>query len=143
MKKTFRFFLLLTAVASFLYSGCDLTDENPASDDPRDAFEGEWQFIESFKSTEGQSYIVTISKDPVNSSQVLLGNFGNPGSQDVTVKGIVTSNQIVISSQSMSNGWRVEGIGKTANVAKTVMTWTFSITAGGSKDDYTASATLQ
>jgi hypothetical protein len=142
LKTTFLFFLLISALVSILYSGCEPVDEN-TSGDIRDPYVGEWQFIESFKSTEGQSYIVTISLDPVNSSQIIIGNLGNPGSQNITVKGIVTSNQVVVSSQSMGNGWLIEGTGNFSNVSKTTMAWTYTITAGGNKDAYTATATLQ
>jgi len=109
--------------------------------DPRDPYIGEWQFIESFKSTLGQSYIVNIIKDPDNSSQVILRNFCNPGSNNISAKGIVTSTQLVVSSQQMSNLWIVDGTGQFSNSNKTKMDWTFSITAGGSKDSYTATAT--
>jgi hypothetical protein len=141
MKITFRFFLLLAALSGFMLSGCEPVDNSTTGDDPRDPYVGVWQFIESKKSTEGQSYIVTISKDPANSSQVLLENFGNPGTQEAAVTGIVTANQIAISSQSLSNGWIVEGSGKISNADKTKMTWTYSITAGGDKEFYTATAT--
>lgn len=143
MKNTFRFFLFLAALSGFLLSGCEPVDETTDGDDPRDTYIGVWQFLESFKSADGQSYIVTIVKDPSNSSQVILENFGNPGTQDVSVTGIVTANQIVVSSQSMSNGWTVEGSGKIANVNKTSMTWSYSIIAGGDKEYYTATATRQ
>ena len=146
MKNTFLFFFLLAAFASVLYTGCEPADEEtPSGDDARDPYIGVWQFAESssFKSTDGQSYIVTISKDPGNSSQVILENFGNPGSQSISVTGIVTTNQIVVSSQSLGNGWVVEGVGKVSNVNKTSMAWTYSITAGGDKESYTATATKQ
>jgi hypothetical protein len=141
MKKTFLFFMLIAAFASVLYSGCEPVDED-TSGDPRDQYVGEWQFIESFKSTESQSYLVTISLDPNNSSQVIIGNLGNPGDQDITVKGTVTSGKIIVSSQNMGNGWVIEGAGQMNNVAKTSMLWTYSITAGGNQDDYNATATL-
>lgn len=141
MKTTFLSFLLISALVSILYSGCEPVDENTTGD-PRDPYVGEWGFIESFKSTEGNSYIVTITKDPANSSQVIIGNLGNPGDQDITVIGIVTSSQVVVSSQNMSNGWKIQGAGSFNNVSKTSMSWTYSITAGGNKDDYTATATL-
>ena len=143
MKTMYLFILITLASANLFFIGCEPVDNNATSDDPRDPFIGEWQFIESFKSTEGQSYLVTISKDPNNSSQVIVGNLGNPGSQDITVKGIATSNKIVVTSQSMGAGWIIEGSGAFSNVAKTTMAWTYSITAGGNKDDYTATATLQ
>lgn len=140
IKTTFLSFLLIAAFTSILYSGCEPVDNNTTGDDPRDPYIGEWNLIESFKSTEGQSYSITISKDPNNSSQVIIGNLGNPGSQDVTVIGVVTSSQVVVSSQSMSNKWVIEGAGRFSNVAKTIMTWNYSITAGGNKDDYSATA---
>jgi len=145
MKNAFRLFLLIAAFASVLYTGCEPADEETTGDDARDPFIGVWQFAESssFKSTDGQSYIVTISKDPGNSGQVILENFGNPGSQSIQVTGLVTSNQIVVSSQSLDNGWVVEGSGKITNTNKTAMTWTYSITAGGDKEFYSASATKQ
>jgi hypothetical protein len=145
MKTNFRFFLLIAIFSSLLFSACEPVDTTAPGSDARDAFVGYWQFIESssYKSTDGQNFIVSISKDPVNSTQVLLKNFGNPGYPNASVTGIVTASQIVIASQSMSNGWIVEGSGKTTNVAKTAMSWTYSITAGGDKVDYTAVSTLQ
>jgi hypothetical protein len=141
MKTTVLTILFALALTSLFFIGCEPLDEDSASDDPRDKYVGEWQFIESFKSTEGNSYLVSISKDPNNSSQVILGNFGNPGSQSITVTGIATSSQIVVTSQRMSNGWTIEGIGKTT-ASKTSMNWTYAITVGD-KDEYTATATKQ
>jgi hypothetical protein len=145
MKTTFRFFLFFTLLTGFFLTSCEPVDENTTGDDPRDQFVGVWQFAESgfIKSTDGQSYIVTISKDAGNSSQVILENFGNPGMQDVIVTGIVTTNQIVVSPQNLSNGWTVEGSGKMNNANKTSMAWTYIITAGGNEDTYSATATKQ
>jgi len=142
MKTSVLTILFALAITSLFFIGCEPLDEDTTSDDPRDKYVGEWQFIESFKSTEGNSYLVSISKDPDNSSQVILGNFGNPGSQSITVTGIATSTQIVVTSQKMSNGWTIEGTGKTTNVIKS-MNWTYAITAGGDKEPYTATATKQ
>jgi hypothetical protein len=142
MKTTILSILFALAFTSLFLIGCEPLDEGTTSDDPRDKYVGEWQFIESFKSTEGNSYLVSISKDPTNSSQVIIGNFGNPGSQDITVTGIATSSQIVVTSQKMSNGWTIEGSGKTTNVTKS-MSWTYAITAGGDKEAYIATATKQ
>lgn len=143
MKTTFRFFLLFSSLSGLLLTACEPVADNTSGNDDRDPYIGVWQFIESFKSPEGQSYIVTITKDPNNSSQVLLKNFGNPGTQDVSVTGLVTANQIVVTSQSMSNGWVIEGSGKISNVTKTAMTWDYSILAGGDKEYYTATASRQ
>jgi hypothetical protein len=142
MKTTVLSILFALAFTSLFFIGCEPLDEGTTSDDPRDKYVGEWQFIESFKSTEGNSYLVSISKDPNNSSQVILGNFGNPGSQSITVTGIATSSQIVVASQKMNNGWTIEGSGRTTNVIKS-MSWTYAITAGGDKTEYIATATKQ
>jgi hypothetical protein len=142
MKSTLRLFFLLAAFSGLLLTGCEPVEEENTSDDPRDPYIGVWQFVE-LKSSDGQSYIVTITKDPKNSAQVILENFGNPGSSEIEVTGIVTSNQIVVSSQSLSNGWVVEGSGKISNPTKTSMTWNYAITAGGDKLYYTATANKQ
>jgi hypothetical protein len=143
MKTTILTILFALAFTSLFFIGCEPLDEGTTSDDPRDKYVGEWQFIESFKSTEGNSYLVSISKDPNNSSQVILGNFGNPGSQSITVTGIVTTSQIIVNSQKMSNNWTIEGAGRSTNTANTTMSWTYAITAGGDKEEYTATATKQ
>ena len=138
---TYLFILISLASASLFFIGCEAVDDT-IGDDVRDPYVGEWMFLESFKSTESQSYMVTISKDPNNSSQVILENFANAG-PGITVTGIATSTQIVVSSQIISNGWTVNGSGITDNEDKTIMSWTLSVEAGGTKEDYTATATLQ
>ena len=145
MKSPLSFFLFLAVLSGFFLTGCEPIDQTTTGDDPRDPYIGVWQFLESgsIKSVAGQSYIVTITKDPSNSSQVILENFGNPGTQDVSVTGLVTTNQIIVSTQNLSNGWTVEGIGKVNNVAKTSMNWAYSITAGGDKISYVAAAARQ
>jgi len=142
MKRTFKLFFLLAAFTGLLVSSCEPVDDETTSDDLRDPYIGVWQFSE-LKSSDGQAYVVSITKDPGNSAQVILENFGNPGSSEVDITGLVFSNQIVISSQSMANGWVVEGSGKISNAAKTTMAWTYSITAGGDKVTYSATATRQ
>lgn len=142
LKTTFLSFLLISALVSILYSGCEPVDENTTGDD-RDPYVGEWLLNESFKSTLSQSYIITISLDPMNSSQVIIGNLGNPGSQDITVKGTVTSGQVIVSSQKMSNNWFIEGAGSFSNISKTAMTWTYTTIIGGDEQTYTATAALQ
>jgi hypothetical protein len=142
MKKLFKYFLMVLVASSMFLTACEPVDDTDPTDDPRDEYVGVWRFTESstLKSTKAQSYIVTISKDEDNSSQVVLENFGNPGATDIIAIGIVTSNQIIISSQTMSNAWVVEGSGKVTNVATTTMSWNYSITAGGDKEYYTATA---
>jgi hypothetical protein len=143
MKSRFGFFLTLTIFTVFLCQGC-VPDESDPGTDLRDAYVGQWQFAESLKNTDGQSYTVTITKDPDFSSQVILSNFGNPGSDAVTAIGIVSSTKITLVLQQLSSSsWVVEGSGSFSDTKKTMMNWTYSITAGGSKDNFTAVATKQ
>jgi len=144
MKSTFRFFVLLLAITGILVSGCEPVDTPDEGGDPRDVFVGEWQIVESglLKSVKGQTYSITIAYDPANSSQVLIRNYAKSG-VDKLVKGVVTSKQIVVSPQKISNGWTVEGNGVINNVAKTSMSWTISVTAGGDKETVTATAKKQ
>jgi hypothetical protein len=143
MKKTVWIGLIFISIAGLLYTSCEPV-QDPADSDPRIAYTGDWQFLEntSLKSTNSQSYVATISIDSSNSSQVLISNFENSGPKIITT-GIVTSGQLVVSSQTLSNGWIVEGAGIMANSAKTEMTWTYSITAGGDFSKYTAVATIK
>lgn len=144
MKKQFyTFFVLIVVALSTVMTSCETDtfyEDDPS--DTRNEYVGIWRFTEGgYKNGLSQSYIVTISLDPNNSSQVLLDNFGNPGNTDITVTGIVTSNSIVVSSQSLVNGWVVEGSGKKEGTGQ--MSWTYSITAGGDKEYYTATASKQ
>jgi hypothetical protein len=143
MKSIFRILLFLSVLATTgLLPSCepDNTDINDPND-PRNDYVGVWRFTESKKNTLSQSYIVTISLDPDNSSQVILDNFCNPGTTDYGATGIVTTNQIVVSSQQLSNNWLVSGSGKLTSEGK--MTWSYSITVGGDLEYYTATATKQ
>jgi len=146
MKIFFRLFFFLAVLSSAAWMvSCepdDTIDNDPT--DIRNEYVGVWRFTESgyLKNGQLQSYIVTISLDTDNSSQVLLENFGNPGlSQSNTISGIVTTNQIVVSSQTLTNGWIVEGSGKRSSAGK--MDWNYSITAGGDEEYYTATAVKQ
>jgi len=145
MKTPYRIVLFLAGLIGLILTSCQPTDQPASGDDPRDPFVGVWQLVENGgkKSIQGQSYIVTISKDLTNSSQLVIKNFGNPGVSNANVTGIVTTNQIVVSSQLLTNGWVVEGSGKISNASKTAMAWTYNITAGGDKLYYTATASKE
>lgn len=140
MKTKAPFSLLVIAFVIMFAAGYEIIEDPEGTDDPRDNMTGTWQFIEnSAKSTQSLSYTVNISKDPDNSSQVILENFCNPGTFDVQSVGIATTSQIVVTEQTLSNGWTVKGSGKLEGTEK--MKWTYSITAGGDIEEYTAEAT--
>jgi len=140
MKTYTRNLFILLLLVMMAITSCEIAEDEPGSDDPRDKMTGTWQFSEnSVKSTRSISYTVNITKDPDNSSQVILENLGNPGSFDIHSSGIVTSSQIVVSEQTLSNGWVIEGSGKL--VSSGTMNWTYSLIAGGDIEEYTAVAT--
>jgi hypothetical protein len=137
-------FLSIISFAGILVSCEPDTSTTNDPNDPRNAYVGVWQFTEiGMKSGKSitQSYIVSISLDPDNSSQVMLNNFGNPGVSERDVFGLVTTNQLVVSPQILENEWTVEGSGKLIGTDK--MTWTYAITAGGDKIYYSATASKQ
>jgi hypothetical protein len=142
--KTFRALLTLSFLAFVLViSSCEtITDTGDGTEDNRDEYIGVWRFSESpAKSVNSQSYIVTIRKDPSNSSQVILENLCNPGISDASAVGVVTTNQIVVTEQMLSNDWTIQGSGKKTGTG--LMTWTYSIVAGGDQENYKATATRQ
>ena len=145
MKKTLHFllsFLLLVTITSLFSCQQDnVTPQDP--NDIRNEYVGVWRFTENgfLKNGQAQSYVVSISKDPGNSTQVILDNFGNPGDTGISAIGIVTANQIVVSKQTLGNGWEVQGTGKRTSAGN--MDWSYSITAGGDINYYTAKAAKQ
>lgn len=139
MKKQF-YFLAVILMAAFLQSCVPEDPVPPDTGDLRDKFTGTWLFIENSPSRSlNSSFTVVISLNPTNSSQVLLSNFGNPGSGYDPAYGIVTSSRITVPSQSMASDWTVDGSGTLLNAG--TMDWTYSITAGGDKITYHATAT--
>jgi hypothetical protein len=145
MKSVCRFILFFSVLAiTGFFTSCEPDDtfgDDP--NDPRNDYVGIWRFTEGKIKKDGlaQSYIVTISLDENNTSQVILSNFCNPGNADTKATGIVTTNQIVVSTQTLSNGWVVSGSGEL--ISSTEMQWSYSITAGGDIEYYTASAVKQ
>jgi len=133
----FFMFLLLWA--------CTPDSNSDSEGDYRDNFIGTWRFTEtitkkSTKASETSSYLVVISKDASNSAQVILKNFGNPGTGS-TVDGIVTTNQIVVNPQTTSDNWLISGSGTYISAGR--MNWNYVITAGGDAVSYTATAEKQ
>lgn len=81
-------------------------DVNP--DDPVAKFLGSWKVTETCSR---MNYNVDIQQDPGNSAQVLIYNFGNPGSGYDPAVGLVVTNSIIVSSQTIGEGWTVSGTG--------------------------------
>jgi hypothetical protein len=135
--------LLAVVLLFLLASSCDTTNtEGPETGDDRDKYVGTWLFIENSSTRQPNStYTAVISKDPSNSSQVLISNFTGVGSGSTDAYGIVTSTSISVPQQNIATDYKVEGFGNSSTSTK--MNWTYSVTAGGTKDDYSATATKQ
>lgn len=141
MKRQLQF-VAIVLMTAFFQSCVPEDTTTPDTGDIRDKYTGTWLVIENAKkSSLNVTYTVVISLDPSNSSQVLLSNFGNPGSGSDPAYGIPTTSRINVPVQSTSTDWVVEGSGTLANAS--TMSWTYSITAGGDKITYTAVATKQ
>ena len=92
----------------FLVPACLPPDTNINPDDPVAKFLGSWKVNESCRKL---NYNVDIQADPGNSSQVLIYNFGNPGSGYDAAVGLVVTNSVYVSSQTIGEGWTVSGKG--------------------------------
>ena len=142
MKKQFQFLAAMLMIA-FLQSCAPADTVTPDTGDARDKYTGTWLFIENTaKSSLSSAYTVVITKDPSNTSQVLLSNFGNPGPGYSPAYGIATTGSITVPSQTYASGWQIDDGSGTLSNAST-MSWTYSITAGGNIDNYQAIATKQ
>ena len=102
-----RIFLTMLSLMVLIMPACLPTDDVDP-DDPVDKFLGTWKVNETCSR---MSYDVDISKDPGNSAQVLIYNFGNPGAGYDPAVGLVVSNTIQISPQTIGEGWTVSGKG--------------------------------
>lgn len=136
MRTKIKIFLVVLATA-FLTS-CTLEEDlDPISDDARDKFIDTWMFYEN-EAVRTSSYSVNITKDPGNSAQVLLKNFGNMG-HAYSAYGIVTTSRIEVPSQEIYSGIIIEGTGRLISTDE--MEWEYTITGGGELEAYTATAT--
>ena len=142
MKTLINLSIFIAALTLLFISACEPV-EDPTNTDAREPYVGEWQFNEQ-KSTDRLAYVVYITKDPNNSSQLILENFGSSGIAGDIVKAVVTTNQMVIAKQTMNgSGWVVEGNGQMSNPAKTVMTLNYYFIIGADKETHITTATKQ
>ncbi len=102
MKKNILFAVFLL----FVVAACVPDDDLFPETDDVEAYIGTWNVTDN--SLKSLNYKVTIRKNPLNSSEILLDNFA--GSSDEAV-GIVTGKKVTILSQRIGNNWRVSGSG--------------------------------
>ncbi len=103
-----RIFLVLISLLALQMPACLPVDEDVDPDDPVAKFLGNWKVNETCNRL---NYYVEIQQDPGNSSQVLLDNFGNPGTGYDPAVGLVVSNTIHVTAQTIGEGWTVSGTG--------------------------------
>jgi hypothetical protein len=121
MMKT-RILLTMLSLMVLIMPACLPTDDVDP-DNPVEKFLGVWKVNETCSR---MNYDVEILQDPGNSAQILIYNFGNPGSGYDPAVGLVVSNTIIIQPQNIGEGWSVSGNG-TYKTDGTV-SWDYSLT---------------
>jgi hypothetical protein len=126
--------LLLTMISwlVFFIPAC-LPDEDVNPDDPVAKFLGTWKVNENCRKL---NYDVDIVADPSNSAQVLIYNFGNPGPGYDPAVGLVVTNSVYVSTQTIGEGWTVSGTGS-YQVDGTI-SWDYTLIIGPSTLDCSA-----
>ena len=91
-------------VVVFLFQSCAIEDDTEYSD-PREKFVGTWNVSDQ----PGRiNYSVNISKNPAQSTNVLLYNFADMGG---SANGLVVGNRIIIDKQPIGNDFLSNGTG--------------------------------
>lgn len=103
-----RIFLIFLSLLALQMPACLPVDEDINPDDPVAKFLGQWKVNESCRRL---NYNVDITQDPGNSAQVLIYNYGNPGPGYDPAVGLVVTNNVYVSSQTIGEGWTVSGKG--------------------------------
>jgi hypothetical protein len=128
-----RYFLIILGLMALLVPACLPTNENVNPDDPVAKFLGSWNVNESCTR---MNYSVDIQADPGNSAQVLIYNFGNPGPGYDPAVGLVTTNSIIVSSQTVGEGWTVSGNG--TYLSNGTISWNYKLIITGNQMTCTA-----
>jgi hypothetical protein len=96
MKKSVRLLMAAAAISLVGLNSCDNSVNPPNETDVREKFVASWSCVEAG----GAAYPVTITLDPNNSSQVLIGNFHFLGT-GIKATAIPTTSAITIPSQDL------------------------------------------
>lgn len=102
--KPVHFYTAFFLVVVFLFQSCAIEDDSDYSD-PRDKFIGTWNVSDQ----PGRiNYTVNISKNPAQSTNVLLNNFADMGG---SANGLVVGSKIIIDKQNIGNDFFSNGTG--------------------------------
>jgi hypothetical protein len=128
-----RFILIMLSLLALYMPACLPVDEDVNPDDPVAKFLGTWKVSESCNRN---NYTAKIYADPGNSAQVLIENFGDPGPGYDQAVGLVVSNTIYISSQTIGEGWTVSGQGTYSSDG--TISWNYTLIIAGNQLDCSA-----
>ncbi len=130
-----KLLISLAGMMMLLFSTCLPVDDDNDPTDPNAKFLGVWKVTETCNRL---NYDVQIATDPGNSAQVLIYNFGNPGTGYDPAVGLVVSNTIYVSAQNIGEGWTVDGEGTYQSNGTIVWNYDLAIPP----NNYTCSATF-
>ena len=133
--KLFLRIILFFSIVSILFYSCDPNDNDSPLDDPRDRFVGNWICAETSSQNGASSFTVSISLKPDNSSQILLTNFYQLGT-NAKVYAVVAGTYASIPEQTVS-GFTIKGNGTLINNF-TRIDWTYQVNDGADLDNCTA-----
>jgi len=114
--------LILVSAVVLQMPACLPVDEDIDPDDPITKFLGTWKVNETCVRL---NYEVEIVPDPGNSAQVLINNFGSPGAGYDPAVGLVVTNSIFVSSQTIGTGWTINGKG--TYQSNGTISWTYTL----------------
>ncbi|RLC55282.1 MAG: hypothetical protein DRH89_07970 [Candidatus Cloacimonadota bacterium] len=122
---------------TLLFIACTEDSDLVNPQDDRDLFLGTWNVNETCNRG---AYQITITKDPTNSSQVIINNFWLIGPNEKAPYAIVAGSNIVIPQQNIYNNEKtlVKGSG---TLDKDIIEWEYTVNDGA--DLYTCTATYE
>jgi hypothetical protein len=125
--------LILLSVMALSMPACLPVDEDVDPDDPVAKFLGTWKVNEDCRRL---NYNVDIQRDPGNSAQVLIYNYGNPGAGYDPAVGLVVTNSVFVSSQTIGEGWTVSGKG--TYLSNGTISWDYKLIIASTEYNCTA-----
>ncbi|MDO8899530.1 MAG: hypothetical protein Q7V19_17895 [Bacteroidales bacterium] len=128
MQKPPLYQAILLVFIIFSFTGCVLDDDiDPNTDDPQAIYIGTWSVSDNETKI---NYQVSISRNPSNSTEVLLQNFAGSGS---TATALVTGKTLTLTSPVIGNNWAISGSGVYKNSSR--IDFTYSLTIGGNREN--------
>ena len=124
MKRFHKISLGIIVLLIITLNACDTNIDPPDQDDVRTKYVATW----TCKEEGGPTYSVSVSLDPGNSTQVLMGNFHMLGSGEKAYA-IATTNNVTIPSQQVA-GNTISGSGTLVNANRIEMNYSVDDLSG-------------